>query len=404
MTISLDQIRAIARQYHPASVEFARDIVAIPSLPGHESDVAAAIINEMTQLSFDEVWTDQAGNVIGKINGAEGPAIILNGHMDHVDAGLLESWPYPPFDAHIIDGELWGRGTVDMKGPVACMIYAASFYKQMGLTPPGDIYVTIAVMEEIGGLGSQYLASQLNAQAAICGEPSNNTLRRGHRGRVELNVEFEGQSAHASVPHLGINPHYGAAAFLQALPTIPLASDAVLGSSTVAPTLYQTDQISPNVIPGTVHLTLDWRNVPTEPPEAIVAKANQVLQTCLKDSAAAANVQASIAVTRKEFVTYTGMVHDFPSIFPSFLLPQDHPMLQAAQRALIEALGRDDGVSVWRFATDGGHLMAAGIPTVGFGPGDDALAHTNRERISLLQMEEALTGYLALTQALFQSA
>lgn len=404
MHISLENTRAIARQYHPATVQFAQDLVSIPSLPGQETDVAAAVSNEMTQLGYDEVWTDRAGNIIGKINGAGGPAIILNGHMDHVDPGRVESWPYPPFAAHIVDDELWGRGAVDMKGPVACMIYAASFFKQLGLTPPGDIYVAIAVMEEIGGLGTQYLAAQLPAQAAICGEPSQNILRRGHRGRVELQVKFQGQSAHASVPHLGCNPHYGAAAFLQALPTIALATDAVLGHSTVVPTLYHTDQVSPNVIPGEAYLTLDWRTVPAESPETVVAKVKQLLDDCLRESAATAKLQTSVAVTRHEFITYTGLVQDLPSISPSFLLAEDHPILQAAQRALVKALGRDDGARVWRFATDGGHLMAAGIPTIGFGPGDDTLAHTNRERISLHQMEEALIGYVALMQALFQSA
>ena len=71
---------------------------------------------------------------------------------------------------------------------------------------------------------------------------------------------------------------------------------------------------------------------------------------------------------------------------------------------MVNVFGRDDGISVWRFATDGGHLMAAGIPTIGFGPGDDTLPHTSRERISLAQMQEATVGYVALMQALFESA
>ena len=62
------------------------------------------------------------------------------------------------------------------------------------------------------------------------------------------------------------------------------------------------------------------------------------------------------------------------------------------------------GVDVWRFATDGGHLMAAGIPTIGFGPGDDALPHTNQERISLAQMEEALVAYVPLILSLAEAA
>lgn len=404
MADTLKNMRAIAQQYLAPTVEFAQHLISVPSMPGHEGEVAQVVRKEMEELAYDEVWTDRVGNVIGKINGGDGPTVMLNGHIDHVDAGPPENWPYPPFEAQIVDGELWGRGSVDMKGPVACMVYAASFIKQLGITPPGDIYVTAAVLEEVGGVGTKHLAQHLQAQAAICGEPSNNTLRRGHRGRVELIVEFRGQSAHASVPHLGVNPHYAAAAFLQALAQIPLAHDDTLGSSTVVPTLYHTDQFSPNVIPSLVQLTLDWRNVPAETPDIIVNKIQKLIETAVTPAANAGEVDVRAAISHSEFTTYTGVVEDFQAVFPSFLLAVDDPLVQAAHAALVEAFGRDDGVNVWRFATDGGHLVEAGIPTVGFGPGDDQLAHTRLERIRLAQMEEALVGYMALALALGRAA
>ena len=150
------------------------------------------------------------------------------------------------------------------------------------------------------------------------------------------------------------------------------------------------------MIPGLVQLTLDWRNVPAETPDDIVQKIEALLSTALNESPYAAEVQARVAISKKAFTTYTGLTEDFPSIFPSFLMPEQDPLVQTAQATLIEALGRDDGVGIWSFATDGGHLMQAGIPTLGFGPGDDKLPHTNQERISLAQIEEALIGYTAL--------
>jgi succinyl-diaminopimelate desuccinylase len=404
MSFPLKNIRAIAQERQAAAIAFAQQIVGIPSLPGHENDVAAVIGNEMKKLGYDQVWTDEAGNVIGKISGGgQGPAVLLNGHMDHVDSGPAEGWPYPPFSGQIVDGELWGRGSVDMKGPVACMIYAASLFKQIDLTPPGDILMTVPVMEETGGVGTQHLVSHLKADVAICGEPSRNTLRRGHRGRVELQVTFKGRSAHASVPHLALNPHYAAASFLTRLPTLEMTHDEALGISSVTPTLYATDQISPNVIPGKVYLTLDWRNVPAESPEMIVARIQDLLDT-LASAETANDYQATAEIMRPKFITYTGLEKIFPSIFPSYLLVEDDPFLRAAQAMLVNVLGRDEGVDVWRFATDGGHLMAAGIPTIGFGPGDDGLAHTNQERISLAQMEEAVVAYAALILALAEAA
>ena len=290
-----------------------------------------------------------------------------------------------------------------MKGPVACMIYAVSLFKQLDLTPPGNILMTVPVMEEVGGVGTHHLTAHLGGDVAICGEPSRNILRRGHRGRVGLQITFKGRPAHASAPHLGVNPHYSAAAFFSLLPTLEMAQQDGVGTSSVVPTLYVTDQTSPNVIPGEVQLTLDWRNVPSESPEEIVAKTQALLDRCQAEKKSDSS-ETIVEITSFEFTTYTGMITSLPDIFPSFLLAEDDPLVQAAQTTLVEVLGRDEGVDIWRFATDGGHLMAAGIPTVGFGPGDERLAHTNQERMSLAQMEEAIVAYAALILTLAEAA
>ncbi len=395
----LENIKIAAQAKQNAMIDFAQRLVRIPSMSGEEGQIAQVIRAEMEALGYDAVWLDEVGNVIGKIAGGDGPPVLLNGHMDHVAVGPVKDWLYPPFSGQIVAGELWGRASVDMKGPLACMIYATALLKQLGLTPRGDVLMTVPVMEETGGTGSRYLASSLKAAVAICGEPSHNTLRRGHRGRIELLVTFKGRSAHASVPHLAINPHYAAARFLTQLMTLPFVHDDVLGISSVAPTLYYTDQISPNVIPSELRLILDWRNVPSETPQAIVAKVKALLDSCLQDS----HVQTTVVINSAEFVTYTGFTQTIPSILPSYLLSIHDPSIQIAQNTLTQILGRDAGLEVWQFATDGGHLMAAGIPTIGFGPGNEQLAHTNQERISLAEMVEALGAYTALILALGDS-
>jgi putative selenium metabolism hydrolase len=398
LPLPLAKIRTLAQAQQAALIDFTQRIVRIPSLPGQEGTVAAAIQAEMKHLGYDEVWTDEVGNIIGKIVGNGGPTIMLNGHMDHVDPGPPEGWPYPPFSGKIVTGELWGRASVDMKGPVAAMIYGAALFKQKGLTPPGDILMTVPVMEEVGGLGSQHLGKTLQADAAICGEPSSNTLRRGHRGRIGLKVTFKGRSAHASVPHLGRNPHYAAAAFLSQLPGLDMVDNPDLGPATVAPTLYATDQVSYNVIPGEVYLDLDWREVPDEAAPAVVAKIQGLLERTL--ATGEAEVSGAVKVINTNLTTYTGVHKVFPALFPSYLLAETDPLVQAARTALTEVFGEDRGATIWRFATDGGHLMAAGIPTIGFGPGDETLAHTNQERMNLQQLQEAVVAYAALILAL----
>jgi succinyl-diaminopimelate desuccinylase len=391
-------LRELAQAHQSDLIDFAQRVVQTPSPPGHEAEVAELIKTQMGQLDFDEVTTDEVGNVVGRVRGDQGPVLMFNGHMDHVDPGDPAGWSYAPHSGAVVEGELWGRGSVDMKGPLAAMVCAAGLVKQHDLPLPGDLVVACAVMEELGGLGTQTLVKHGKPSFAVVGEPSNGKLMLGHRGRVELAVHVVGRSAHASMPHRGMNPHYEVARFLTRLSASSMKEDSLFGSSSVAPTLYRTDQTSPNVIPGEVHLTLDWRNVPGETPEQIVRRLNDLLSDCLSPGA-----EGEVRVATERLTTYTGYSQDFPSIFPSFGLPADHALARAAHRVLVEGLGRQVEMDTWPFATDGGHLMAAGVPTVGFGPGDPTLAHTNQERLSVDALLEGLTGYLSLAIGLGRS-
>ena len=396
------QFHAAIAQRRDELLQFTSSIVSTPSLSGEEGDVAPLIVAELKRLDFDDVWTDEVGNIIGKINGGSGRTVMLNGHMDIVDPGPSEGWPHPAYSGQVVDGELWGRGSVDMKGPVAAMIYGAATYKQLGQQPRGDILMTVAVMEEIGGLGSQFLMQQLkkdaiNPDVAIVGEPSNSQLRLGHRGRIELQVKFSGRSAHASAPHLGVNPHYAAAKFLSSLGQLPLLSDSVLGASTIAPTLYETDQVSANVIPSEVTVFLDWRNVPQESPEHAVSELEALLKKSLPEES---DCQTEVCVTSQERRTWTGQGRDFASIFPPFATDPQSALAQRAGEIIAESTGKPPAPGVWDFATDGGHISLEGIPVIGFGPGDDRLAHTNQERIPVDELLQAAGTYGALIEGL----
>jgi putative selenium metabolism hydrolase len=391
MNLHLNNLKKVTHQLEPALINFAQKLVQIPSLPGHEAVIAKVIQKEMKRLGYDEVAVDDCGNVIGYIKGQDGPTIMFNGHMDHVDPGDEASWPYPPFSGQIFDGALWGRGSVDMKGPLAGMIYMPAVIKSTNLIPPGDIYVVASVMEELGGLGSSYLVTRLKTDLAVIGEPSGNTLRRGHRGRVEMWITIAGKSTHASIPHQGVNPHYTIANFLSKLQGLDMVKDETFGPSSVAPTLYHSDQNSPNVTPGQIRLTLDWRNIPSEPPEEILQKVDKLLQQSLLEG-----VKGSVTLATRPFTTYTGITIEHSAVFPSFVLEPTDPLLIQARQTLTQALEREVPLDIWRFATDGGHLMANGIPTIGFGPGDETLAHTNQEHLEIQALNEAFLGYTAL--------
>jgi len=383
---------SLAETYRAELISFAQMLVQTPSLSGQEAGIAALIQAEMERLSYDKVWADEAGNVVGCIEGGDGPSLMLNGHMDHVDAGDPAHWLHPPFGGTIHGGELWGRGAADMKGALAAMVYAGGLVKKLGMPLPSDLYVSAVVQEEVGGLGARHLAKTLAVDRAVVGEASGNQLRRGHRGRIELNAQFEGRSVHASMPDLGINPHFSMARFLQDLQDLEMTSDPEYGSSTVAPTRVTGKPESANVTPATLHLVLDWRNVPAEGPQEIVSKLSTLLAGSLL-----ADCKGKIEIASKELVSYTGFELSYPDVFPSFTTRADHPWLDEARSILEAVLERTIEIGTWRFATDGGHFAKAGTAVLGFGPGDDAVVHTVEERIAIDELVESVVGYMALS-------
>ena len=375
---------------------FLRDLLSIPSLPGDEEEMARRVAAEMEDLGYDDVRTDGAGNVLGLLRGSgRAPSLMLNTHLDHVDVGDPEAWPRPPFGAEVAEGRVWGRGAVDIKGPLAAQVHgAARAAAGSDDGPPGDVHVTAVVQEEIGGLGARHLVGELGPDLVVVGEPSSNQLRRGHRGRAELSVRIRGRSVHASAPERGVNPLSGLAAFLERLEGAELPGHPELGRATVAPTLVETDQASANVVPAEVRLTLDCRVVPGQTAESL----RDLLAPALEEALAArpGGARGEIRVPTYRRTSWTGLEVEMPADMPAFVLPEDHPAVTSAADVLAPVLGGRPEVGLWGFATDGGQFADAGLTVVGFGPGEEELAHTVDESLELEELETAVDGYEAL--------
>lgn len=375
-------------------VSFLQELIRTPSMPGEEGEIAALVVREMSRLGYDEVGTDEAGNVVGLVRGSGGaPSVMFNTHLDHVDAGDPADWEHPPFGGEVHDGAVWGRGAVDIKGPLAAQVHGVAALIAAGERPPGDVYVTAVVQEEIGGLGARYMAGTLGPDLVLVGEPSRNELRRGHRGRVELRARVRGRMAHASMTDLGRNPLTVIGRFLAALHDLELPEDPELGRATIAPTLIRTDQRSANVIPGEAELTLDCRTVTGQDAGALRERLLPVLR-----QGEIEGTGSDILIPEQERVSWAGYEMTYPADNPAHALPATHPAIRAAARTLAEVLGAEPPVDVWKFATDGGHFAEAGLTVVGFGPGDDRLAHTVSERIEVDELERGRRGNEALAR------
>jgi succinyl-diaminopimelate desuccinylase len=369
-------------------VAFAQRLIQTPSMSGEESALAGLTAEELRRLDFDEVAIDGIGNVHGRIFGRDRdlPALVLNTHLDHVDPGDPALWPQPPYAAAIIDDRIVGRGACDIKGPMAVQIYAMAALGRLGLRPRRDVVFSGVVREETGGEGAQYWAEHVDYDVAlvVLGEPSQNRIALGHRGIVQIWVTFRGRSAHASAPEKGINPNFTLARFLELLPaaTAGLAAHPLLGATTVTPTIIEVDTKSPNVIPAWTRVLLDIRT-------ASESKAS------LLDFVAELAGDHPYSVTDAWCSEPTPLAADEATIF-GFDTPADSPVVLRARAAIGAGMGREPDLISYQFATDGRHFVPHDMPVIGYAPGEETMAHTAGESISITQMAEALRGYVQL--------
>jgi len=373
---------------------FLRDLVRTPSPSTQESAVAERIIAEMKRLGFRDVHTDRIGNVVGWIGPGHGPLLMLNGHMDTVRVSDSTAWSHDPFAAESKDDLLYGLGACDMKGGLAAMVYGAKLLRDAGVTLRGDIVVACVVQEEpCEGLGSRVLIEEegIRPDWVVLGEPTNLNVSRGHRGRLEMRLVAHGRSAHAATPDLGENAIYTAARLVFGLELLAeqLANDDFLGPGTLTVTGITSSASSRNAVPDHCELIIDRRLTLGENETKALAEVQRVI--------AREGVRAEVAVTEYHATSYTGYACHAREFYPAWVLAEDHPLVTATVRAAREQLKRRPRVTSWDFSTEGTYTAgAAGIPTVGFGPGDPHRAHAADEHVRLSDVYAAAEVYARL--------
>jgi len=370
-------------------VDFARRLIQTPSMPRDEGAIAGLIASEMESLGFDEVWMDEIGNVCGRLIGRRRSrgALVLNSHLDHVDPGDESLWSTPPYSAQIVDGRIVGRGACDIKGPLAVQIYSMAAMIRIDERPHCDVVFTGVVEEETGGTGAYYWAKNLEYPVAlvVLAEPSSNHLSLGHRGIFQIWVTFNGRSVHASVPEEGENPNFALAQFLIRLNQHKdlLSTHPYLGETTVSPTIIEVDTASINVTPAWTRVSLDFRTA-TESEKSLRNFVNQLANGL------------SFSVTDIRSQELDGPLHDSKQIICGYFTEPDSIVVNKTRSAVAKGMGWTPELITYRFATDGRHFAQFGIPVIGYSPGEESLAHTVKESISIEMMTAGLKGYLQL--------
>ncbi len=377
-----------------ALIDFTRSLVRLKSVLGDESRVADCVSREMRRLLFDHVEIDATGNAVGVVRGQhDGPTLLFDAHMDTVDVLPADAWTVDPFGGNLVDDRIYGRGTSDMKGALAAMVHAAAGLQRAELH--GRVVVSASVGEElIEGAALRAVMENHPPDYVVIGEASGLDVVRAGRGRAEFVVETQGRPSHASLPHEGVNAVHVMAAVMTEIEGIPMPEDTFVGRGVMCLTdIISVPYPAHSVVPSGCRATYERRLVPGETLDDVEA---QLGEACGRANAADTSIE--LAVT--DYRTYTGVTWNQPKWFPAWQLDEDHDLVQGALRGLRSA-GFDPAQTSYQFCTNAAHSAGvAGVPTIGFGPSSELLAHVIDEYIETEQLTRARAGYAAISASL----
>ena len=369
-------------------IEFAQSLVRTKSLSGQEEEAIGLVSARMKAFGYDEVTIDSMGNVIGRI-GSGGKSILFDSHLDTVAVTDEAEWDIPPFSGEIVDGCLYGRGSVDMKSSAAASIYAGALAKKLGLIDGKTVYVSCTVFEEdCDGENLKHLFNELRLRpdyVVIC-EPSNNVITLGHKGKAQVLIKTHGVSAHGSAPEKGVNAIYEMAEIIQRVEKVnQKLMEKEKPRGTLVMSRISSLSASLNAVPSECEVYLDRRTVPGETEADIRAEMDEIIR--------GKNAHWEVGTLHRK--SWTGLDIHYEPFHPAWKIEMDHPLTQACLRAYKDAFGQPSVTfDFWDFSTNAVTPISMGIPTIGFGPGEYKLAHMRNENIETQQIVDACLFYM----------
>lgn len=372
-------------------IAFLKELCAIPSYDSQIRAVGERAEAEMRKLGFDEVWWDRMGNVVGRIG--DGPMKILyDSHIDTVGIGAPEEWQWDPFTGKVENGIFYARGACDEKGSTPGMIYGLALAKELGLLEGITAYYFGNMEEWNDGIAPHALVEVegLRPDFVVVGEPTKMQVYRGHKGRVEMQVVARGKSAHAASNFLGDNAIYKLLPIIDAISKLELelGDDPFLGHGRITVTDMTVKTPSINAVPNEATIFIDRRITFGEQPDGEL----QRIKNLIGDRT---DIEASILIY--DTPSYTGFVFPLDKIYPAWALPEDNPYVMAGVKAGELLWGSPLPTGKWDFSTNGTYWTGkAGIPSIGYGPGDEIHAHTVLDQVPLEDVVRSTEWYALL--------
>ena len=379
-----------------------RDLVRIPSLTGDEGAVQRVVQRQMADLGLEiDVWEpdpalmaphlDAVGlpesgswagrpNVVGTLRGSGGGrSLILNSHIDTVEPGDPDRWTHPPFSGDDTGGQVWGRGSLDMKGGLATNLVAVRALLAAGLPLRGDVMIESVISEEDGGAGTvAALLRPYRADGAIITEPTRLRLVAATGGSFVFRITIEGLAAHAAARNEGVSA-------IEAFNFLHAGLLAYEASRNAAITHPLYGPIA-NRVPLNIG-TIRGGSWPSSVPEWLVAEG----RGGLVPGESLADVQRDFVAEVRRIADGHPWLRDHQPVvewitgqFTAGEIQPDDPLVGVIGAAHEAATGTPIVIEGVTYGTDARHfLQIAGIPCVVYGAGDVALAHQTDERMDI---------------------
>ena len=360
-------------------VALASRLISIPSTSGEERAIMEEVIRwcSFVGLPFEVIASDndRPNVVITAGDTANGPTIVMNGHLDTVPVSDLVSWRTGPYDPTISENgkKLIGRGASDMKSSVAVMLHVMEALKDVPLV--GAVQAHIVSDEETGGdVGTKFLVEEIAAgrlprpDYCLIGEKSDLKVRNAERGLLAVNVTCLGRAAHTAAARVtGVNAIAKAAKAIIALERDIDRFHPAVGKPVISVNTIQAG-IAHNVVPGECTFSIDRRLIPGETRESAVAEITAVLDDIASEDPA---------------FRYELDIDPMKDHIPANITEDTSPLVQALRAGITTVTGQEPEYFVaWAGATDGRFYRQAGIDTVGYGPGGEN-AHGANEAVQI---------------------
>jgi putative selenium metabolism hydrolase len=386
-----ERIVAASKRHRNRCAEFLRELIATPSASRHEDQVALAVRKEMLRLGYPSAEIDRFGNVVGRIGDGR-TRIIFDAHLDTGSIGDRSLWRFDPFAGEMKAGKIFGHGAANNKSGLAAIVHAGAIIQELDLAADATVFVVGSIQtEECEGLAYKALfdVEKLYPHFVVLSMPTGMRLCRGQRGRAEIQVTLRGQPVHAAAPTKGFNCIYGITRIVKGVEELNrrLPSDPFLGPATVAVTHIDCDSVSTNNLPEACRITIDRRLIASESIKKAMA---QIKELCR-------GTRAKIEIVAYDRPSYRGLRLPMEKYFPTWVIPDDHPLIGAAEEAYRSIFKKKALIDRWTLSTAGTYTMGiAKVPTIGFGPSEESFSGPVNDHVKIDDLERTMAFYASL--------